>query len=814
MSDIYLLYAFVCMRQMVSIFRRDFFLFPSKILKDGLKFWVIDGLHFLLFVFILQSCSLDIFAQTIVPCSNPRYAPKCIGTLSPVPNSYSAFYEDGYVYSGGNGQIIKYNVSDVNNLTKESLVDDPRIKKVYDIVSSGRYLYAMGRIASTEVYSPTICLKFDDAISNFKKKLGEFDSISTFEGINVTEDGEYSPMTYYNGKSLRFVSKSGSGSARLYKKLGDVVNEGEVSFSIKNTLSANTEISIPILSLNGENKMSIKILQNTANEHRITFTGEEGYGDISIPSNEWYQVKIHFDSQKIILYYRPKECGDWIHIYEKVNDDNFAVNELVVGVSDLANGDEVLMDDFCYDKGNLDDVSYAYGTLTVADKITGEVYNVYHYDMKGTGVDVCDNILAVSGFCGVNIYDISNPTVPKLIWWHKEGKAQEHHRCKIFTANDGRKYLIVCKFLAKYLLYDITDLSNIRYINSYSFRPFSVDGKEWLSYSFTIDYPYAYFPLSASKHVLGTENDHRGVMAVDLSDVLHPVFSFGEIPVDALTYPTSGDPRPTKIAKYKNKLFVNNANRGVIMLDVTDPMAPLYQSNITVNTQKNTNDVCVSPDGHIFCTDEYGKGGLNVIYSEESPWAEEMKYSLNISDAKWATLCLPFSFQIPENTHFFTVNEGDGDDLSLNEVNYAEANTPYLVKGHPGTYNLSGIVETASGLLSNGLLVGSYDELYAPIGSYVLQKINNDIGFYSVTKSNIKIPAYRAYLSLSGTNYNSSQRILLNFEDAISVKSIVGESVHGKIISVLSVDGRKKVNDCNGVSIIVYEDGFRKKNIK
>ena len=89
-----------------------------------------------------------------------------------------------------------------------------------------------------------------------------------------------------------------------------------------------------------------------------------------------------------------------------------------------------------------------------------------------------------------------------------------------------------------------------------------------------------------------------------------------------------------------------------------------------------------------------------------------------------------------------------------------------------------------------------------------------DIGFYSVTKSNIKIPAYRAYLSLSGTNYNSPQRILLNFEDAISVKSIVGESVHGKIISVLSVDGRKKVNDCNGVSIIIYEDGFRKKNIK
>lgn len=433
------------------------------------------------FVTYFHFCLLGCMAQTIVPCSNPRYAPQCIATLSTEKVSYSAFYEDGYVYCGGIGVINKYNVADVNNIASKSLVVDSRIKNVFCMATSGRYLFAVGRTGSgsAEGITPMIRLKFDDAISDFSQKLGEFDSISTFEGINVTEDGEYSPMTYYNGKSLRFVSKSGSGSARLFKKLGDVVNEGEVSFSIKNTLSANTEISIPILSLNGENKMSIKILQNTANEHRITFTGEGGYGDISIPSNEWYQVKIHFDSQKIILYYRPKECGDWIHIYEKVNDDNFAVNELVVGVSDLANGEEVLIDDFYYDKGNLDDVSYVNGALTVADKITGEIYNVYHYDMKGTGVDVCGNILAVSGFYGVNIYDISNPTVPRLIWWEKNKKGAEHHRCKMFTANDGHKYLIVCMYASKYRLYDVTDSRDIRYVNSYSFVSSSADGKKY-----------------------------------------------------------------------------------------------------------------------------------------------------------------------------------------------------------------------------------------------------------------------------------------------------------------------------------------------
>lgn len=129
-------------------------------------------------------------------------------------------------------------------------------------------------------------------------------------------------------------------------------------------------------------------------------------------------------------------------------------------------------------------------------------------------------------------------------------------------------------------------------------------------------------------------------------------------------------------------------------------------------------------------------------------------YDLAISEFEWATICLPFSYQIPGELTAYTVKDvaADGCTLVLEETTIAEAYKPYLIAGPEGQYTLSGESVNPpaedSDYLRNGLLYGTLADCYAPKGSYVLQ--NNKtygVGFYAVNRDKyITIPANRAYL--------------------------------------------------------------------
>ena len=133
--------------------------------------------------------------------------------------------------------------------------------------------------------------------------------------------------------------------------------------------------------------------------------------------------------------------------------------------------------------------------------------------------------------------------------------------------------------------------------------------------------------------------------------------------------------------------------------------------------------------------------------------ATQQTYSLAISQARWSTICLPFSFDVPADLQVYTVQSTYDDALELDQENYPQANHPYLVYGTAGkTYTLQGEVASSSTTSpTNGLLVGTLASsgTYAPVDSYVLQKQSYGLGFYHVASSNyIKVPQYKAYLSV------------------------------------------------------------------
>ena len=138
-----------------------------------------------------------------------------------------------------------------------------------------------------------------------------------------------------------------------------------------------------------------------------------------------------------------------------------------------------------------------------------------------------------------------------------------------------------------------------------------------------------------------------------------------------------------------------------------------------------------------------------------------------ISAGNYATLMVPFKVTtIPSGVTVYSCATLDGNKLELTQEITIEANKPYIIEGsltEPLTGDAQGIALT----YTNGLLTGVYAETAAPVGSYVLQNLDNVVGFYQVAEgSQPNVPANHAYLTAS-----TSARSLY-FDNATAIKAI------------------------------------------
>ena len=128
----------------------------------------------------------------------------------------------------------------------------------------------------------------------------------------------------------------------------------------------------------------------------------------------------------------------------------------------------------------------------------------------------------------------------------------------------------------------------------------------------------------------------------------------------------------------------------------------------------------------------------------------------------YATLCLPFAAEVPEGVTAYTLAGLDGKVLNLADAgNELEAGKAYILQDEThGTYSFSQfigkyfsdpvIAEEGSGSV---YLQGVFEATAAPVGSYVLQNLNDDPGFYQVASGKQpSVPAYRCYLVSSDSS--------------------------------------------------------------
>ena len=168
-----------------------------------------------------------------------------------------------------------------------------------------------------------------------------------------------------------------------------------------------------------------------------------------------------------------------------------------------------------------------------------------------------------------------------------------------------------------------------------------------------------------------------------------------------------------------------------------------------------------------------------------------------ISDAEYATLCVPFPVTIPSGVKAYTVSGINGGLLTLAEISTTiPSGTAVILEGDEGTYTFN-ITGEVSPIASNEL-TGTYLQIAAPNNSYILQNHSGDVGFYKVDTSEATptIPANRAYFAAP----SSVKAFFFNGGDADAIKSVFSGIAEGKIFDL---SGRKVAKMQKGKTYIV-----------
>ena len=176
------------------------------------------------------------------------------------------------------------------------------------------------------------------------------------------------------------------------------------------------------------------------------------------------------------------------------------------------------------------------------------------------------------------------------------------------------------------------------------------------------------------------------------------------------------------------------------------------------------------------------------------------KYYATISDAKYATLCLPFNFTVPEGVTAYTAKV-DYEKNFVNITAVAEegdvipAGMGIIISGEPGSYTFTGTTDDATVSNDSNDLVGVTEDTELT-GGYILA-LDDDgttIKFFQIDPDYNELGAYKAYLDYSG----SANALGIRVNDATGIRAIEAQAVN----QYFDLMGRKVQNPERGIYIL------------
>lgn len=192
--------------------------------------------------------------------------------------------------------------------------------------------------------------------------------------------------------------------------------------------------------------------------------------------------------------------------------------------------------------------------------------------------------------------------------------------------------------------------------------------------------------------------------------------------------------------------------------------------------------------------------------------AENPSVGLSLTAGKFATRIYPFKPAVANNgVKYYSCEAAVGNELTLLEVAEPAANVPYILEATVDVNEtLTGVGAAFEETYTDGFLTGVFAEEGIKITEgYVLQTKEGKQAFYIVNSEKpITVPAYRAYLTVSGSDVKS-----FNLGDDTTGISALEALTNNAFEAIYSADGVKLNRIEKGVNILKMSDGTTRKVI-
>jgi hypothetical protein len=179
--------------------------------------------------------------------------------------------------------------------------------------------------------------------------------------------------------------------------------------------------------------------------------------------------------------------------------------------------------------------------------------------------------------------------------------------------------------------------------------------------------------------------------------------------------------------------------------------------------------------------------------------------AINTTAAGWGTTILPFAVaSLPEGVKAYTCAAAVGTTLTRVEVTALEANKPYIIEG-AWNETVTGDAQGTALSYTEGLLTGIYAESKAPVGKYVMQKLDEKVGFFLVAEgSEPTIKANRCYMTAPAAG---EARAAYFFTDDVTTGINAVEALTSGDAQIFNAAGAQLPKLQKGMNIIRKADG-------
>lgn len=458
---------------------------------------------------------------------------------------------------------------------------------IKEIVIGEKYLYVCSR---SNGYGINVDYKRPDYVASFEEAIG-FTTTESDGKISFSLSDEHCPSRWCG--ALKVSCNGGKGSLLLSQKVRTTNDSAEFIFWFKSE-GNSARISIPLI----QDILSVAL--DRQGRFGLIVNGKKHFGGIRYPGG-WMNVKVVVSAGNVSLSVREQECpSKWTEACS-VGIQPFSYDHISFGVNCEGRAD-VFLDEYAYCHKDIDSNSYLNGTLTVLDRKSLKVVNSYELDLRCLSMLLRGNMLYLGLIGGLNVYDLSEPSSPKLVgtfhdsagryWTYPlKGKSdyrfrvpgQELQRMDFMILPDGRKVIGGGCDTHGVLLLDVTNPSDPKLFKQLFSTP-QVEVKErvekkerYIEWGVTFDYPYIYSTVAAVHSLLHTEYysgkltevsptpDMYGIKIYDISAPDHVKDTIVTVPVryNPIYVAKEGDSCPNMMARIGDRLYLNFADKGV-----------------------------------------------------------------------------------------------------------------------------------------------------------------------------------------------------------------------------------------------------------